>query len=351
MPTTFALTDRNASRYLADRGLITPAEADAAATRNLGGGVSNIVVRVDMPGRSGGLVLKQSLSQLRVAQEWLADRERIYHETASLQYLDEVLPASALPKVIHEDRANYLFVMTAAPDAGVNWKEALLAGRVDLDVAARVGALLGRIHQHSRVTDAGAPAALRPLADQRCFVQLRIDPYHRATAAVHPELADAIEIEAQRMLDRRRTLVHGDYSPKNVIVTGSGAAAEVFLLDFEVAHLGNPVFDLAFMLNHLTLKAIHQPHLAREYNAAARAFWLAYLDTAVSSAGPVDELERVTVRQLGALLLARIDGKSPAEYLTDARRQQQARNLAQAILSGAMVDLQQLHATLARAAW
>ena len=343
---TFTLTEQNAIRYLAGRRLIAPATAWLATARSLGGGVSNVVVRVDVPGEAGGLVLKQSLPRLWVEQEWLADRERIYHEAASLRYLAEVLPASALPKVVHEDRANYLFVMTAAPAEGVNWKDALLAGSVDPAVAKKVGALLGRIHQHSSVPDDRIPEELDQFSDQHCFVQLRIDPYHRATAAVHPDLADTVEIEAQRMLNRRLALVHGDYSPKNVIVAGSGENAEVFLLDFEVAHLGNPVFDPAFMLNHLTLKAIHQPQLADEYNAAARSFWSAYLDNAGALAADVARFERETVRQLGVLLLARIDGKSPAEYITGDQQKQQARNLAKGILSGAMTQLHQLHDAL-----
>ena len=343
---TFTLTEQNAIYYLAQQRLITPAAERSATAQSLGGGVSNVVVRVDTPGESDGLVLKQSLPRLRVEQEWLADQERIYHEAASLQYLAKALPASALPKVVHEDRANFLFVMTAAPSGGVNWKDALLAGNVDTAVAAQVGHLLGRIHQHSCVTDDRIPEELRQFADQHCFVQLRIDPYHRATAAVHPELADAMEIEAQRMLNRRLALVHGDYSPKNVIVSGCGAAAQVFLLDFEVAHLGNPVFDLAFMLNHLTLKAIHQPRMAGEYNAAARAFWSAYVDTASPVIDEPDRLEYETVRQLGVLLLARIDGKSPAEYITGDHQKQQARNLAKGILSGGMAQLHQLHDAL-----
>lgn len=346
---TFTLTEQNAIYYLAQQRFITPAAERSATAQSLGGGVSNVVIRVDVPGEPGGLVLKQSLLRLRVEQEWLADRERIYREAASLRYLAKVLPASALPKVVHEDRANYLFVMTAAPAEGVNWKDTLLAGNVDPAMAKQAGALLGRIHQHSAVTDDRIPDELEQFADQSAlggFVQLRIDPYHRATAAVHPELANAIEIEAQRMLNRRLALVHGDYSPKNVIVVGSGAAAEVFLLDFEVAHLGNPVFDLAFMLNHLTLKAIHKPRLAGEYNAAARSFWSAYLDNAGPFATDPAGFERETVRQLGVLLLARVDGKSPAEYITGDHQKQQARNLAKGILSGEITHLHQLHDAL-----
>ena len=368
-PTGFALDAHNAVAYLAGRGLIGSDEAGRAAPTLLGGGVSNTVVRVDVPAAAGAggrsLVLKQSLPRLRVAGEWYADRERICREWAAAEYLGNILPPSAVPQVVDTDRGNCLFVMTAAPGDGVNWKEALLDGVVDVGVAARVGSLLGIIHRRSAVAagEAGAmPPDLREFADQRCFVQLRIDPYHRAVAAAHPDLAAAIEAEAQRMLAHPRVLVHGDYSPKNIIVStgngndGDGAGdSAVFLLDFEVAHLGNPVFDLAFMLNHLTLKAIHRPQLAEEYNVAARAFWTAYQDTAGDDiAGDGDgtaaeraSLERDTLRQLGALLLARVDGKSPVEYIVAAAQKAQARRLARLLLTGHITELAELHRRLA----
>ena len=409
---SFVLDDHNAAAYLAARGLLTPDAAARATAVALGGGVSNTVIRVSVPGvpdepglsgesdagggaGAGGteLVIKQSLSRLRVAEEWFADRERIYRECAAIRYLGKALPGAVVPQARYEDRDNFLFVMTAAPPGGVNWKDALLDGRIDVDAAGQVGALLGTIHRHSGVRDdAAIPPELRQFADQRCFVQLRIDPYHRAAAAVHPDLAGVIEAEAQRMLNRGRTLVHGDYSPKNIIVAGqsgnrTGGAPEAtapagtpFLLDFEVAHLGNPVFDLAFMLNHLALKAIHRPELAPQYNAAARAFWTAYRrgsaagsragganananadsDTA-SDAAPdaasdaahdsdAEALERDTVRQVGVLLLARVDGKSPVEYITDGERKDFVRGLGRAILLGKMAWLDEVHGRLAGAA-
>ena len=366
-PTGFALDARNAVAYLAGRGLISSDEAGRAAPALLGGGVSNTVVRVDVPAVAGAksLVLKQSLPRLRVAGEWYADRERICREWAAAEYLGNILPPSAVPEVVDTDRGNCLFVMTAAPGNGVNWKEALLDGVVDVGVAAQVGSLLGIIHRRSAVAAGGAGAIspdLREFADQRCFVQLRIDPYHRAVAAAHPDLADAIEAEAQRMLAHPRVLVHGDYSPKNIIVSSNGNDGDgvgdsaVFLLDFEVAHLGNPVFDLAFMLNHLTLKAIRRRQLAEEYNVAARAFWTAYQDTAgddiAGDGGTTAQpergtLESDTLRQLGALLLARVDGKSPVEYIVAAAQKAQARRLARELLAGHITELAELHCRLA----
>ena len=348
----FTLTADSAVSYLVERRLLTTTAARTATAELLGGGVSNVVVRVHSPDGdgSGALVLKQSLPKLRVEEDWFADRERIYRERAGIDWLDKALPNDAIPRVVDEDRENFLFVMTAAPGNGVNWKDALLAGDVDAAVAGQVGALLGVMHRSSSRVGDDVPAELQPFADLDCFVQLRIDPYHRATATAHPNLAGAIEEQARLMLaprDGRRTLVHGDYSPKNVIVNGSGPAAQVFLLDFEVVHLGNPVFDLAFMLNHFTLKAIHRPELAERYNEAARSFWEAYIAAAGEVAGEPERLESDTVAQMGALLLARVDGKSPVEYITDRARQEFARGLARRILTGATASWSEIHRRLA----
>ena len=342
----FALSASSAVGYLLGEGLISRQQAGSASVRELGGGVSNIVVRVDFPDPSDGVVIKQSLPRLRVEQEWLADQARINRESAALRYLEGVLPPLALPSVVHNDPDNFLFVMTAAPGQARTWKDDLLYGRVDAEMAAQVGRLLAGMHQHSAIPAETIPSVLQEFADQHCFVQLRVDPYHRATAQAHPDLADAIEAEAQAMLGRRLCLVHGDYSPKNVMVFGKGGDPGAFLLDFEVVHLGNPVFDLAFMLNHLTLKAIHQPDLAPQFNAAGTAFWSAYCANAPTLSSDAIQLQRDSIRQMGVLLLARIDGKSPAEYITAGAQKSAARRLARIILAGEVRSLSDLHRAL-----
>ncbi|MCY3693307.1 MAG: aminoglycoside phosphotransferase family protein [Chloroflexota bacterium] len=356
----FVLSEGNAVQYLVDQGVISPDDSRRARAEFLGGGISNIVIRVSLGTDRGGLVLKQSLPKLRVQEDWFADQSRIHRERAGLDFVRGLASDSAtgqqiaqeVPEVVHEDRDNFVFVMTAAPADGANWKEQLLAGHIDVSVAERVGRMLGAIHQQSRVVGSSVPENLDEFADLDCFVQLRIDPYHRATAAAHPDLAEIIEGEAQRMLPtahERRALVHGDFSPKNIIVSGTGDNARVLLLDFEVVHLGNPVFDVAFMLNHFTLKAIYNPALADRYCEAGRSFWSAYLDVLGTSMGDRNSLELDTVRQLGALLLARIDGKSPAEYITADEQKEYARRLARDILTGAVVTLSEIHNRLAGA--
>lgn len=184
----------------------------------------------------------------------------------------------------------------------------------------RRGGLAGRLH------DATAGGCLPArFDDEEAFRQLRVAPYYEAAAARHPDLAPCIGALAERMLATRRCLVHGDLSPKNVLV-GEG---RVWLLDFEVAHLGDPVFDLAFMLNHLMLKAFHRPDATEGYVACADAFAESY----AAVARPLLPPEGYLVAHLGVLMLARIDGKSPVEYL-GARPGDLVRPVARALIDG-----------------
>ena len=151
----FQLDAGNAVAYLAGRGVITPGVAAAAAATALGGGVSNVVICVAGAGVPGGaLVVKQSLPQLRVAQEWRADRSRIHREWASIRYLAGILPPGSIPQVVDHNDGNFCYVMTAAPADGINWKDALLAGDIDAAVAGQVGRLLGQMHRATAIQDA-----------------------------------------------------------------------------------------------------------------------------------------------------------------------------------------------------
>ena len=319
---SFDLNAETAVAYLRSRNML--GQDARVVSEVLGGGVSNILVKVSTP--SECYVLKQSLSQLRVGEDWFADRERIVREWECIEALAGVFPDGVVPKVVGKDRENFLFAMSCAPSDGVNWKEQLLEGQADPVVAEKVGQLLGRIHAGT----SGSAALREQFLDDRPFVQLRIDPYHRAAARVHPDVAAALQRESERMLGIKIALVHGDYSPKNVIVTGQ----DVFLVDFEVVHYGNPVFDLAFMFNHLLLKAIHNLHIRDEYFMLAEAFRRGYADGSGGSGW-----SRSIAPQVGCLMLARMDGKSPVEYIVDPGLKDLARRLAKKILTGGVSDL------------
>jgi 5-methylthioribose kinase len=201
-----------------------------------------------------------------------------------------------LPTILFEDRENGLFAMSAAPDGAETWKAQLLRGDVQPAIAGRIGELLAAIVNCSWHSSAWE----QQFGDRTVFDELRLDPYYRATAARHPDLAEHF---ARLIEPRPLSLVHGDWSPKNFLVAGDAVMA----IDFEVIHFGDPSFDSCFLMNHLVLKSFFNPHCQDAYRAAAIRFREALGDWA-------------TLDHLGALMLARVDGKSPAEYLTPALR-------------------------------
>ena len=203
-------TEATAGEVLRRLGVVH--EGVTVEARALSGGISNIVLAASWPG--GRAVLKQSLPELRVAVEWRFDRGRIINERRAMRYLGQVLPAASVPVVLAHDDEAYLFVMSHAPDGGINWKDALLRGDIDLQAAERAGALLGEIHRRS----AGDAGVARDFADLTPLLQGRVDPYHRTAAAVNPGVAGVIEAEVERLLATRRCLVLGDWSPKNLLV-------------------------------------------------------------------------------------------------------------------------------------
>jgi aminoglycoside phosphotransferase (APT) family kinase protein len=307
-----------AGAVLADLGLV--AAGTPVRARALSGGISNVVLAVSWAG--GRAVLKQSLPRLRVATEWTFDRGRIRNERRCMELLGELLPAGAVPSVLAHDDERFLFVMSHAPRGGRVWKDELLAGRIDLPTARRAGELLGAIHGRT----AGDPHVAEAFADQTPLIQGRVDPYHRTAAARNPDVAGVVLAEVDRLLATRTALVLGDWSPKNLLAYPD----RVLALDFEVAHLGDPAFDVAFLLTHLVLKGVHRPQDRPALRAAAAAFVDAYM----SVAGPAAPDDGAVVAELGCLLLARVDGKSPAEYLTGEIATGRVRAMARDLLLG-----------------
>jgi 5-methylthioribose kinase len=302
--------------WLAERLGVAPASLRLTA---LGGGVSNHVYLAEAPGVR--CVVKQSLGKLRVAEEWLSRRERIWRECAALRAMAGVLPDGAVPGVLFEDREQHIFAMRAASGYAAPWKSSLLAGEVREETARQAGTLLaGWIR-----AGAGHPEWQEEFGDLTVFYELRVDPYYRSIATRHPALARQIEALIQQCGERRISLVHGDYSPKNLLIDGNS----LVVIDWEVVHWGDPAFDAAFLTNHLLLKAFHRPQWASLYAAAALAFWRSLL--AGLPAG-FESLERGALEHLGGLLLARIDGKSPVEYIRDPQVKDRVREAAAAIL-------------------
>ena len=280
-----------------------------ATARLLGGGVSNVVALVEDGAQR--IVLKQSLPRLRVRDRWLADRGRIGREWAVMQALAAKLPRGRLPQLLFRDEGRFLYAMRAAPHGCVDWKTELLAGKCVPATARQAGATLGLM-----IRSTWEDRALRDrFSDRTAFDQLRTDPYYRTVAMRHPRLAGLVEDWIATSARRQVAMVHGDWSPKNLLVSAGGLVC----IDFECAHFGDPSYDAGFLLNHLILKAFRRPELSASYLSLARVAmgWT----LGMLPADVLEWFEASALRHLGFLMLARVDGKSPAEYLrTDAKR-------------------------------
>lgn len=322
------ITESTAAEYLRASGRI--AADEVAETRELSGGVSNVVLLVSLPGRGERFVLKQARGQLRVKEEWLCPVERIWREVDVLRACGELLPSAKLtpskppalfaanvPDLLWEDRDNYCFAMAAAPARNRTWKELLLAGRTVLSqfVAFAAGRLLGTLHAGTW----RSAAALARFEDRSFFDRLRLDPYYRFTASIHPDLAPQLARLVDSVWSHRLCLVHGDFSPKNLLVW----PPQVMLIDFEVGHYGDPAFDLGFFLTHLVAKAIRAREKCRHYLLLVEIFWQEYRRqvSRVATAAEMSGLRERMLLNLAGCLLARVDGKSPLEYLSSQERQ------------------------------
>lgn len=269
----------------------------------LAGGVSCDVYLAELPGRR--IVVKRALPKLRVAADWHAPAERAEAEVAWMRLAAGIDPRF-VPKVLGEDRTRHVFAMEFVPYPV--WKSLLAAGEIDVAFAAKVGAALARLHLRADGFENGAQ-----------FHALRIEPYLLYTAERHPDVAARIREIAHGVEAARIALMHGDMSPKNIL-----CGPEPVFLDAECAAIGDPAFDLAFCLNHLLLKGVwhreHVPALSRAFVALKNAY------------APDAALDRRAAALLAAFLLARVDGKSPVEYLTDEASKAYVRAKAKALL-------------------
>ncbi|NTY41072.1 MULTISPECIES: phosphotransferase family protein [Burkholderia cepacia complex] len=315
-------TDREAYRDLYEpllrMGLLRPGEAIALAP--LTGGVSSDILLATTPTRK--FCIKRALTRLKVAEVWEAPVERNAAEADWLSLVAGWLPEN-VPAVLGEARADGLFAMTYLPP-GTHpvWKARLKDGEIDTSFASCVGKVLVKIHALS----AGDCDIARTFANDRTFELIRVDPYFRFTATKYPLLASRLGELADRTLATKVALVHGDVSPKNILC---GVAGPVFV-DAECAWYGDPAFDLAFCLTHLLLKTVWRPQWAADYMLCYAALARAYL--AGIDWERADELDARCATLIPALLLARIDGKSPVEYLGDQDQMNFVRQRAIALM-------------------
>jgi aminoglycoside phosphotransferase (APT) family kinase protein len=290
------------------------------AASPLAGGVSSDIYRVKLP--EATICVKRALPKLKVAADWRVPPERNRNEVEWMKAASAIVPGAA-PRIIAEDAEGEAFAMAYLPPEDYpNWKECLRDGQIDVSVAAAVGDLLGRIH----AATARDPTIAARFANDAIFDAIRLEPYLIATGRVHRDLSDRFAALAGTTRAQKRALVHGDFSPKNILWGPQGPV----ILDAECATFGDPAFDVAFIQNHLLLKGLWQPQWRERYVDAFFALQSAY-DAHVKWE-PIAALAARTAALLPGLMLARIDGKSPVEYLTSDASKEDVRTFARALL-------------------
>lgn len=313
----FKLTVGTAAGWVTDHGL-NPHGAELAVS-DLSGGVSASVIAVT--GSGVALVLKQPLPMLRVADVWNASVDRVATEVAALRLFSELTPG-AVPLVLAYEPDDHVVALELLPASARNWQTEIAAQRVHPDAGVWAGATLGTWH----AATAGQDALAEMFPSQDSFEQLRLAPYHETVQSRRPELADAINSYIAELRTIRRCVVDGDYAPKNMLIEPLGRR---WVLDLEVAHIGNPVFDLAFFLSFVILSAVRWPALTGDLRVLAEHFLRSYAlsagDRFVSSTASIPG-------HTGCLVLARTDGSSPASFL-DGDSLVQARSVGATLLT------------------
>ena len=270
----------------------------------LTGGVSSLIVKVSTEEHS--FCVKRALPQLKVAALWEAPVNRNRGEVAWLRYANRIIPGS-VPQVLGEDEQDCIFAMAYLPSTQFPvWKQQLLDGVANSQTATRMAELLVKVHAAS----ARDQQLLSAFDHDEDFVAIRLSPYFLHTAQKHPDCAAALHALVQQTLAHKHVLIHGDVSPKNILNGNNGPV----LLDAECACLGDPAFDLAFVLTHMLLKCVYRPADTAAYLDCFDALSQRYLQQVDWEAAA--KLETRACALLAGMLLARVDGKSPVEYLT-----------------------------------
>ena len=296
--------------YLVSRGLIE--RSDTITLRTLSGGVSNHTALIEVTGR-GSMVIKKARPRLDVDSDWRSDPRRALIEARALHWLPEFLPPGNSCPLYWVDEDEMMFAGAAVPSPHRIWKDDLLSGVIERGHFVQFAEMLGGLH----VRSSRSPIALKAFEDRTFFETLRIDPFYRSAATALPAASRFLTDLAERTRQVQRCLVHGDATPKNLLIHND----DIVLIDHEVIHTGDPCFDVGLALAHFISKAVHLRSQS-EILAATTDFVSAYAgvvgDNADYEWGTV-ERQRAGEHALGCVF-ARVVGKSPLPYLSEAER-------------------------------
>ena len=277
----------------------------------LSGGVSNRTVLLEFDDGSSW-VMKQALDKLRVEGDWFCSPERIFYEAEAMRWLDQYVHGNT-PKLIFEDQSQYILAMEAVQPPFENLKTLLISSPPRSIYFKSAGKLLGQIHLQGSKQETHIPELFN---DNQFFQTLRIEPYYLETIKKVGESKSFFETLIADTNNDRYTFVHGDYSPKNLLVKDD----KLILLDHEVVHYGDGTFDLGFFIAHLLSKSNHLPEYNAEFISGVLVFFEAYLDQ--TKMMNKSREQRAVSHTIGCFL-ARVCGLSQLEYLSEEQRHRQ----------------------------
>jgi len=304
--------------YLTERKLLT----GDATVEVLTGGVSCVVLAVASDARE--IVVKQALPELKTKAKWVADQRRAIVEAEAMRVYQSITPDS-VPELLDCDEANFTLTMSRLPNTCTNWKQDMLEGRIHPEMGEKLGKILAQWHNAT-----GVDAAIKAkFTEGELFEQLRVSPFYRAVAAKNSNLQEVINSLIDEITTEKIALVHGDFSPKNILATPDHSP---IVLDFEVAHTGNPVFDLGFICAHLLCKTIRTDNSAEKEALIATAtnFLNSYRQSC--NLAIADSLPQ----HVALIALARVEGVSPVNYLDESAQRQLVAITKSALLDSTM---------------
>ncbi len=316
--------------YLIKHGVLTAGEKVIIET--LTGGVSNTVLAITTKSRN--FVLKQALPELKVAEKWEADQRRAIVEADALQLFHKLSPRQ-VPNLVFIDPIEFVLIMERVPLNSTVWKSDLLDGVFDLNVAKVLGETLATWHLFGESN----PETISQFKEDTLFEQLRVDPFYRFVSKRNPDLQKVIDSLINELESEHTTIVHGDFSPKNIMVSPTG---QVYILDFEVMHIGNPVFDLAFLVAHLLCKFFRaaDEQTAIKFSQLANVFLDAY--EKMHAISPSLALHTAQIS------LARVEGKSPVNYLNPGQQEKLQKYTKKVLAESRFKDARELFDVSAR---
>jgi 5-methylthioribose kinase len=321
---TELLTEETVVAYLIEKEVISA--TDQAEVEVLTGGVSNVVLAITTSDKK--LVLKQALAELKVAEKWEADQRRAIVEANAISLFHKLSP-DQVPNLVFLDPTRFILILDRVPVGSTVWKTDLLDGVINPDVAGVLGKTLAQWHNFG---ETNKEARLQFMEDS-LFEQLRVDPFYRFVAAKNDLLKPAINKLISELEGDKTTIVHGDFSPKNIMV---GMDEQVYILDFEVTHVGNPVFDLAFLLAHLLCKLFRtsEPLDEKMLIASAQRFFTSYQE--------IRSISESLSLHTALIALARVEGKSPVNYLDKSQQDRLVKYTKGILGAGKAIPIYQL---------